>query len=158
MPGFPVPAGRSRLRSIKVSSALRLAIAGALTRGFLVFHAARYLDATVLVVPAVTMFLGSLLLGLLLERSRLRFLPAAALFAALTAAARGALFLLFRLYQARTPSPEADFLFFRFDSTFIPMLVPLCLVWLFTFLSSRYRSFAVWECGINTLILSLIHI
>ncbi len=129
---------------------VRLFIARTVSLGFLVFHAMRYLGDMVLLLPAIILFFVSVFTAFFLERSRLRFLPAAALFGAILAAGRGLVFLVFHVYQVGTTEPGADFLFFRFDSTFLPMLPAVLIVWLFTFLSRRYREFIPWECGLNT--------
>lgn len=128
---------------IRLSADLRLLAFRTLSLGFLMFHALRYLGDIVQGLPAAALFILAVIAAVALEGLRLRFIPAAAVFAGILAAGRALVFLLIGLYRS-------DFLYFRFDSSFLPMLPASGLVWLFTFLARRYRSFVPWECGVNT--------
>ena len=98
------------------------------------------------------MVIFGLFTGFSLERSSLRFLPAFLFFIFMLFAGRGLAFFVFTVQQRVTASPEADFLFYYFDSTFIPMFLPAVFIWIFTFLSRRNSSFIPWECGIITVL------
>lgn len=135
---------------IEGPAAVRLFTARTLSLGFLTLHAMLYLGDMVRPLPAAALFVLAVLSAYSLERTRLRFIPAALVFAGLLIALRGLMFFAFRVYGNYEPRPEADFLFFQFDSTFLPMLVPVGAAWLFTFLSRRYSSFIPWECGMST--------
>jgi len=101
-------------------------------------------------------FLVAVLAALLMERSRLRFLPSLALAAGLPIALRALFFLVFRMQRAVIAAPATDFLFFYFDKDFLPALVGYAVAWLFTFLALRHRRFVFIEAALNAILLILV--
>jgi transglutaminase-like putative cysteine protease len=101
-------------------------------------------------------FLVAVLAALLMERSRIRILPAVALAAALPILARAAFFLVFRAQRAIASAPATDFLFFYFDKDFFPALAAYGVAWLFNFLALRLKTFVLIEAGLNGLLLVLV--
>jgi transglutaminase-like putative cysteine protease len=101
-------------------------------------------------------FLVAVLAALLMERSRLRFLPAVALAGILPVALRALFFLVFRMQRAVVAAPATDFLFFYFDKDFLPALVAYGVAWLFTFLALRHHRFVFIEAALNAILLVLV--
>jgi transglutaminase-like putative cysteine protease len=106
-------------------------------------------DQLDLVFLSVALLLG-ICAGLLIERSRLRFLPSLVFAAALPIALRALFFLVFRLQRAIVSAPATDFLFFYFDKDFLPALAGYAVAWLFNFLALRYPRFPFIEAVINS--------
>ncbi|HVO39571.1 MAG TPA: hypothetical protein VMV03_11145, partial [Spirochaetia bacterium] len=96
------------------------------------------------------------LAGLIMERLRLRFLPALAAAALLPVALRALFFLVFRLQRVIASEPATDFLFFYFDKDFFPALVGYGAAWLFNFLALRRPRFPVIEAGLNSALLVIV--
>ena len=101
-------------------------------------------------------FLLAVLGALLMERSRMRILPAVAAAAAIPLLARVIFFLVFRAQRAIVSAPATDFLFFYFDKDFFPALLAYGVAWLFNFLSLRLKPFVIIETGLNGLLLVLV--
>ncbi|HTP58254.1 MAG TPA: hypothetical protein VMM82_05010, partial [Spirochaetia bacterium] len=106
-------------------------------------------DQLDLVFLTAALLLG-ILAGLLMERSRLRFLPSLAAAIAIPLALRVIFFLVFRLQRALISAPATDFLFFYFDKDFFPALAGYGVAWLFNFLALRYPRFPVIETALNS--------
>ena len=98
-------------------------------------------------------FLAAVLAAVLMERSRLRVVPAVALAAAIPVAAHALFFLVFRAQRALVSAPATDFLFFYFDKDFFPALAAYGVAWLFNFLALRRRGFVFVETGLAGLLL-----
>jgi hypothetical protein len=101
-------------------------------------------------------FILALLLALWLEIARLRFLPSLLLVVFIPVLLRGVFFLVFGALQALSAGLEADLNFFYFDNDFFAALIPFFIVWLFNFLSLRYRLFTALEVALNALLLMAI--
>jgi hypothetical protein len=114
---------------------------------FLFVHAYLYLREDLSLTFLSGGFAAAAALAAVLERARLRLWVAALSFAGAAAAARAALFVVFRLQTLLAPGPETDFLYFSFDQNFLPALLPWTIVWLFNFLALRYRSFLRYEAA-----------
>jgi transglutaminase-like putative cysteine protease len=120
---------------------------------FLLLHAYLYfrgdLDLTFLSVG----FVLAVLLALWMDRLSLRLWAAGLLFVIIVFCLRLLFFLVFRLQAAVSPGPHTDFLFFTFDKSFFPGLLPWTVVWLFNLLAFRYPEFVRWEAGFDALLL-----
>ncbi len=101
-------------------------------------------------------FMTAVLAALVMERARLRTLPALALAAALPILVRILFFLIFRTQRAIVSAPATDFLFYYFDKDFFPALAAYAVAWLFNFLSLRLKPFPFIEAGLNGLLLVLV--
>jgi hypothetical protein len=112
-------------------------------------------DQLDLVFLSAALVIG-VLAGLVMERLRLRFLPALVAAALLPVALRALFFLVFRLQRAIASEPATDFLFFYFDKDFFPALVGYGAAWLFNFLALRHPRFPVVEAGLNSALLVIV--
>jgi len=119
---------------------------------FLFVHAYLYLREDLSLGFLSVGFAVAAALALALERLRLRLWVALSGFLALALVFRLLLFLIFRLQTRLAPGPETDFLFFLFDRSFIPALIPWGVVWLFNFLALRHPRFVRVEAGALSLL------
>ena len=140
---------------MKQSRQLRLAIfvVRNLLLYFLFFHACLYFRGDLDLVLLSAGFVVAVLLALWMNRLGLRLWAACLLFAVALAGLRLLFFLVFRFQQALSPGPHTDFLFFTFDKSFLPGLLPWTVVWLFNLLAFRYAEFLRWEAGFDALIM-----
>jgi transglutaminase-like putative cysteine protease len=120
---------------------------------FLFFHSYIYFRSDLDLIFLSVGFVVSVLLGLWMDRLRLRLWVAWVLFFLAVFCLRLLFFLVFRLQAALSPGPHTDFLFFYFDKDFFPGLIPWMVVWLFNLLSLRYPRFVHWEAGFDALLL-----
>jgi hypothetical protein len=123
---------------------------------FLFFHAYLYFRQDLNLVLLSAGFVVAVLLALWMERLGLRLWAACLLFALAAFFLRLMFFLVFRFQQALSPGPHTDFLFFVFDKSYLPGLLPWTVVWLFNFLAFRYAEFQRWEAGFDALIMMVI--
>ena len=140
---------------MKQSRQLRLAIfvVRNLLLYFLFFHACLYFRDDLDLVLLSAGFVVAVLLALWMNRLGLRLWAASLLFVVALAGLRLLFFLVFRFQQALSPGPHTDFLFFTFDKSFLPGLLPWTVVWLFNLLAFRYAEFLRWEAGFDALIM-----
>ena len=140
---------------MKQSRQLRLAIfvLRNLLLYFLFFHAYLYFRGDLDLVLLSAGFVVAVLLALWMNRLGLRLWSACLLFAVALVGLRFLFFLVFRFQQALSPGPHTDFLFFIFDKSFLPGLLPWTVVWLFNLLALRYDEFLRWEAGFDALIM-----
>ena len=120
---------------------------------FLFFHAYLYFRGDLDLVFLSVGFVLAVLFALSMDRLGLRLWAACLLFVVVLFCLRLLFFLVFRLQAALSPGPHTDFLFFTFDKSFFPGLLPWTVVWLFNLLAFRYREFVRWEAGFDALIL-----
>jgi len=120
---------------------------------FLFFHAYLYFRGDLDLVFLSAGFVLAVLVALSMDRLGLRFWAACLLFLIVLFSLRLLFFLVFRLQAALSPGPHTDFLFFTFDKSYFPGLLPWTVVWLFNLLAFRYREFVRWEAGFDALLL-----
>ena len=94
--------------------------------------------------------------GFLSEKTGLKFIPALAGAAAVLFLLRGAVFLVLGILSSNTDIPSADFLFFGFDSGFVPLFLPGLYFFSFWFLVRRRSVFVPVEVAINAVFLALL--
>jgi transglutaminase-like putative cysteine protease len=141
--------------ALKQSRQLKLSIFAVrnLLLYFLFFHAYLYFRGDLDLVLLSAGFVVAVLLALWMNRLSLRLWAAGLLFAAVLAGMRLLFFLVFRFQQGLSPGPHTDFLFFTFDRSYVPGLLPWTVVWLFNLLALRYAEFLRWEAGFDALIM-----
>jgi transglutaminase-like putative cysteine protease len=120
---------------------------------FLFFHGYLYFRKELDLLFLSVGFVVAVVLALWMHRLRLRFWAAGVLFLVVVLVLRLLFFLVFRLQSALSPGPHTDFLFFTFDRSYIPGLLPWAVVWLFNLLAFRSPEFVRWEPGCDALIL-----
>ncbi|MBN1834481.1 MAG: transglutaminase domain-containing protein [Spirochaetales bacterium] len=123
---------------------------------FLFVHAYLYLREDLSLGLLSAGFVAASALAIGLERLRLRLWVAVPAFLAVALGVRLLLFLVFRLQTLVAAGPETDFLFFRFDRSFFPALLPWTVVWLFNFLALRHPRFPPYEAGALSLLLAAV--
>jgi len=124
---------------------------------FLFFHAYLYFRGDLDLLFLSVGFVLAVLLALCMDRLGLRLWAAGLLFVIVVFCLRLLFFLVFRLQATLSPGPHTDFLFFAFDKSFLPGLLPWTVVWLFNLLAFRYSEFVRWEAGFDALILMAVY-
>jgi len=125
----------------------------ALALAWLALHAALLLRPLATVAFQLGTVAVAVIAAVVMERARLRTLPALLAAAALPFAVRGAAFLAFRLAQRALPGLDVDLLPLRFDRDFVPGLTVWSVAWLFTFVARRRPGFVFVETGLAAVIL-----
>ena len=120
---------------------------------FLFFHAYLHFRRELDLIFLSAGFVLAVLLALWMERLRLRLWLSLICFFLLALGLRLLFFLMFRLQAAISPGPHTDFLYFYFDKSFLPGLLPWSVVWLLNFLSLRHPRFVYLEAGLDALLL-----
>jgi transglutaminase-like putative cysteine protease len=124
-----------------------------LALAWLALHAALLLRPLATVAFQLGTVAAAVLAAVVMERSRLRTLPALVAAAVLPFAVRAFVFLVFRLVQRAAGGPGADLLPLLFDRDFAPGLAAWSVAWLFTFLARRRPGFVFVETGLTAMIL-----
>ncbi len=149
------PKGEVEGCALKQSRSLKLGIflVRNLLLYFLLLHACLYFRGDLDLIFLSAGFVLAVLVALGMGRLGLRLWAAGLLFVIVVFGLRLLFFLVFRLQAALSPGPHTDLLFFLFDKSFFPGLIPWTVVWLFNLLAFRYPEFVRWEAGFDSLLL-----
>jgi len=123
---------------------------------YLLIHLYLYLNDILSLGFVLSGFVLSLLCGALLARTRFRAVVAGLITLTAPFVLRFILFRIFSLQQAVVSSPEIDAQFFRFDSNFYPLYLPLLYVSVVTYWGIRTKKFVAWETVLNLVFLALL--
>ena len=86
-------------------------------------------------------FSFAVLLAILMEKIRLRFLPAMIIAIIIAVMVRVITFFIFNVFSPLGAGLDKDFFYLYFDKEFIPALIPSLITWLFNFLALRKPGF-----------------
>jgi transglutaminase-like putative cysteine protease len=142
--------GAGALASILLFALRNLVLISLLVNAF--FHFKEELNLAFVIVS----YILAVVSAVLLERTKLRLLPAFIIVGVSAVALRFLFFGFFKLFIPLDRGIDADFLYFYFDKDFFPSLVPCAIAWVFNFLALRYRWFIYPEAGANSLLLALV--
>ncbi len=146
---------RGAMKRVRYESGILLFLR-ALAIVYLLIHLYLYLR-DILSLPLLFIgFVAAFSCGLILGATKLRAVFAFLACSMLPFIIRFILFKIFTLQRGIVSSPEIDVQFFRFDSSFYPLYLPLLYVAAAGYVGRRTKKLIPWEVGINLLFLALL--